>query len=352
MAINSVSAADIQTVFSRLLGDPIVSMERLGGGRNSGVYRLTCRNSRQYVAKRYFSRRSDGRDRLAVEFSSLQFLWKNGLRCVPQPILEDKDQECAIYEYIDGERLSSETVHDNDVDEVVRFLGKLKALRDFGESRSLPPASEACFSAQALTHAVSLRLERLTSLPEDGNSQQALRRFLSEEYLPSLDRITQWSKAAVEEMGLSFTQDLPISKRILSPSDFGFHNALRRGKEIVFLDFEYFGWDDPAKMIADFLLHPGIELAESHRQRFGAQVFGLFQDQKDLAQRVRAIWPLCGLNWCLIFLNEFIPEHLLRREFLSGRDLDRDGLLSQQLTKAQRMLENVVGNYEQVSYGH
>ena len=53
-------------------------------------------------------------------------------------------------------------------------------------------------------------------------------------------------------------RSFPQRLRVLSPSDFGFHNALRRPDgTIVFVDFEYFGWDDPAKMMADAMLHPG-----------------------------------------------------------------------------------------------
>ena len=53
--------------------------------------------------------------------------------------------------------------------------------------------------------------------------------------------------------------ELAPQHRCLSPSDFGFHNALLRGRpgvpgarDWVFLDFEYFGWDDPAKTVPIF----------------------------------------------------------------------------------------------------
>ena len=55
----------------------------------------------------------------------------------------------------------------------------------------------------------------------------------------------------------------PIKNKleILSPSDFGFHNSLKTKKDqIIFFDFEYFGKDDPVKLAADFLLHPGMTL--------------------------------------------------------------------------------------------
>ena len=47
--------------------------------------------------------------------------------------------------------------------------------------------------------------------------------------------------------------------RVVSPSDFGFHNALRtEDGRLAFLDFEYAGWDDPAKLVCDFELQPAV----------------------------------------------------------------------------------------------
>ena len=42
----------------------------------------------------------------------------------------------------------------------------------------------------------------------------------------------------------------------ISASDFGLHNAIMTERGIVFFDFEFAGWDDPAKAIVDFLLQP------------------------------------------------------------------------------------------------
>ena len=37
---------------------------------------------------------------------------------------------------------------------------------------------------------------------------------------------------------------------------------------LTFVDFEYFGWDDPVKLTADMLLHPGTPVAAELRSRF------------------------------------------------------------------------------------
>ena len=52
-----------------------------------------------------------------------------------------------------------------------------------------------------------------------------------------------------------FNMELEEDEKIISPSDFGLHNAkLGEDGKLAFFDFEYAGWDDPAKTIADFFL--------------------------------------------------------------------------------------------------
>jgi thiamine kinase-like enzyme len=129
----------------------------------------------------------------------------------------------------------------------------------------------------------------------------------------------------------------------LSPSDFGFHNSLRRGDgRLVFLDFEYFGWDDPAKTVSDFLLHPAMELSPALRERFLTGALKAFGDP-GLGARVRAVYPLFGLKWCAILLNEFTLEHMERRCFADGAPGAWSG--PEQLEKARRMLAGVMHDY-------
>ena len=56
--------------------------------------------------------------------------------------------------------------------------------------------------------------------------------------------------------------------RMPSPSDFGFHNILCKDGILNFVDFEYAGTDDIAKLLADFSLMPEIQLSNSHKNLF------------------------------------------------------------------------------------
>src|SRR4030042_1018848 len=309
-------ATEIKALLSTLLGCGVTVIERIGGGRNSKVYRVTCASRKEYAAKIYFRSSWEKRDRIGVEFYSLQFLWENGVICIPQPIATDRGANFAIYEYVQGERIVSQEATKADIDYAVQFLARLKELRNKKESRAFPMASDACFSAQAIVDSIETRLSRLSTLGHGEAQYKALNVFLVGAFTRLFNEVKKWSKSNLSKVGIPFPSDLRHEDRTLSPSDFGFHNALRCGNgKIVFLDFEYFGWDDPAKMVADFLLHPAMELSESLKRRFVRGILKIFEDDQCLAPRIESVYPLLGLTWCLILLNEFLPADLLRRLF-------------------------------------
>ena len=331
-----------ERVAARLLGGSVESIAPMGGGRNSRVYRVVSGEGRPYALKAYFRHESESRDRLRAEFGGLSFLWQQGVRNVPQPLCADAQTGYALYGYVEGRKIVPGRISTSDVDAAVEFLGRLKELCEVAESESLPAASEACFSGNELMANLQKRLDRLVRLPGNEEGCLALHAFLHHELMPAFDLVTSWSRRH-----LPWNVELSRRQRTLSPSDFGFHNALRRESgEWVFLDFEYFGWDDPAKTISDFLLHPGMDLPVELKRRFAGSLRSLWDDDRQLAERLRYLHPLFGLKWCLILLNEFLPADRLRRQFAAGPDVDRATVQAEQLAKSRRMLQQVVSNHE------
>jgi hypothetical protein len=149
---------------------------------------------------------------------------------------------------------------------------------------------------------------------------------------------------------LSFAQSLPRESRSLCPSDFGFHNALRGPQGLVFIDFEYFGWDDPVKLTSDFLLHPGMSLAEPLKQRFVGQALAIYGNDARFAGRLRLLYPLFAMRWCLILLNEFMPERWANRVH-AGMGLDWAAAKERQLARADALLRSVEANGGGFPYG-
>ncbi|MBI3457755.1 MAG: aminoglycoside phosphotransferase family protein [Candidatus Rokubacteria bacterium] len=352
-ALEAVTQHDLPDALARVVGRPLAGWERLGEGRNSRVYTVRTDDGQAYLAKQYVPQGVGTRDRLAVEFSSLQFLWRHGVRDIPQPIAMDGATRWALYEFVEGRRVSAGEVTAAEIDAAVDFLGILKALTREPASRRCPIAAEACFSLQAILDQLQERMRRFP--PDDGGEPhlRALHRFLREAFLPAWRTIRVWCLAQAERLGVPPARQLREEERTLSPSDFGFHNAIRRPDgRLVFVDFEYFGWDDPAKTIADVLLHPAMTLSDALKQRFVTQALRLGDKPAALARRLEVVYPLWGLKWCLILLNEFVPQDLSRRAFARPDARAGGEVHAEQLAKAQRMLERVTQDDAHFPYGN
>src|SRR5436190_3693088 len=288
----------------------VIGVERIGGGRNSQVYKvkaLRYGGPLELALKIYFRHAHDTRDRLATEFGAFRFLWNNGIHDLPEPHDSAAGLGWAVYQFIEGEKIPPGQATSSDVTTAAGFLGSLRKVSAVPESRELGAASEACFSPSKIVENVAQRFARLHLNLDDSISEHlAAHKFINEEFTPLYEQVITWKRKFLEHAGISFDADLDWSQRTLSPSDFGFHNALKQpDSRIIFLDFEYFGWDDPAKMIADFLLHPAMKLSAGLKQAFVSAILRHFSDWPGLIGRVESVYPLFGLKWCLILLNEF-----------------------------------------------
>lgn len=344
-----LTAAGVAELAAGLMGQPVTAAEPINQGANNRVFRLKA-PSGDFVMKFYFQHPSDPRDRLGTEFQSLSFLWANGIRQIPQPLQAWKPQACALYSSVDG-LASAGRKTDADVEQAADFLKTLKRLTASAGSADLKPASEAFFSIKGIVDSLKPRLERLNC--DDGTAEHAaLRSYLAEDFLPLLATVERWMKDHSGRRGLAWDQELPQGRRTLSPCDFGFHNALRTGAgTMVFLDFEYFGWDDPVKMVADFLWHPGMTLTESQKESFIARMQEAFGEDPHYRARLETLSPLFGLKWCLIMLNEFVAVDMQRRGFAAMVDQDKAAARRRQLAKANALSDRVGLVYERFPYG-
>jgi hypothetical protein len=325
---------------NQFLADDAVAGDVIGGGRNSKVYRLIDSNGSQYALKVYFHHEADTRDRLWTEFKSLQFLWNNGFRDIPRPFIVEHTRGYGVYEFIEGRRIVNLT--ETELFVAIEFLVRLKKLREQARQTSIGAASEACFSGNTLLGNIRQRLDLLI---DQADIYSDLKGFLKGEFVPAFNVIDEWCRTR-----MPFDVELDRLEISLSPSDFGFHNALQRmsNGQFVFLDFEYFGWDDPAKTISDFLLHPAMNLTDELKRLFATQVLRHFEECPNLEERVETLYPLYGLKWCLILLNEFLPDRLQRRQFV--REFDLNSVQKEQLAKARFMLHRIIREYEKFPY--
>lgn len=313
---------------------------RLPGGRNSRIYRLD-QGGRSLALKRYHRHPGDPRDRLGVEFAALSHLTAHGFDCVPRPIWMDAGANLGLYSFIEGRPCPAAMIPAA-LRQAAGFVARLHALSGHPDSRGFGPASEACFSLADIAANLERRLDRLLRAP-GGKRHEAMRRFLENGPLPARSELLERGRGILARAGLDPDDPLPQAERCLSPSDFGLHNALVAGDGTVFfLDFEYFGFDDPVKLAADFLLHPAMTVPPADRLAFAREMLDRFSPRPAVLARFRACLPLYGLAWCLILLGEFLAPELSRRDFSGAAADSRDALLSRQLAASRAMLDRAL----------
>ena len=308
------------------------SIESVAGGMNNKVFCVST-SDRKFLLKCYFSHPDDKRDRLRSEYAFLTFAADFNILCVPKPVAIDPGNQVALYEFISGRSFDSDEVKTGDVKSAVAFYFDLNRHRFHKCAMSLPNASEACFTYIDHFSCIERRVDRLNLVVDLEVKKIVTGKLYFAWKEAQAFAIDQLRKSAIDP-------NVQISKKMLSPSDFGFHNAiLTESGELYFVDFEYAGWDNPSKTICDFFCQPKFPVSLSHYPIW----FSNFQDRDvkcavDFA--VRLLLPLYRVKWCCILLNHFLTVGQKRREF-SNEIVDIDVQRRIQLEKVDDALHRL-----------
>jgi len=306
-------------VISELLGKAgrsgTFSLTLLDGGANNRVFRLDNAGE-SLLLKSYFHHPDDPRDRLGAEFMFLSYAWDNGIRTIPQPLACDQKNNLGLYEYIEGHSFEPGEVSDIEVNTAIVFFQQLNQSRDTLAAKQLGEASESCFNFQDHMQSIGARIDRLLTISSDEPINKEALVFVKSTLLPAFHRHHEDARQTAHNNGLSLTLDLARNDRCLSPSDFGFHNAIRQSDgTIKFIDFEYAGWDDPAKVACDFFSQPACPVPIKFRESFIGAIGKGVADKEQHQQRITILEPFYRIKWCAIMLNEFLPVDNERRQF-------------------------------------
>lgn len=332
-----MTMSDVCDRARKAIGEPVVASTVLGGGRNSRVFRANTPNG-SVVVKYYFRHPRDPRDRQLTEFQALTFLAEQGVDRIPDVRHVDREAGFTILSFIDGECITDAEMTTSDENDFRGFTASLQRVSRAPDATRLAAASEAFFTLDGVLGNLDVRLARLKSRPESEPLARELDGFLEGRFIPALEVLSSRAKVYYRDGGLEPGREIDAPERVLSPSDFGLHNCVKSTSGLFFLDFEYFGWDDPAKLVSDFVLHPAQGEAGEGRYRVAGRMAGLFLDRPGFAVRLAALLPLFGLKWCMIVLNEFLAGENARRAFAGTTD-DHEFVLRRQLGLAGAMLD-------------
>jgi Ser/Thr protein kinase RdoA (MazF antagonist) len=316
----------------------VKAIEPCAIGGNNRTYRVET-DAGPFAVKQYFRDESDPRDRLGSEYAFLRYASAAAPGLVPLPYSCDPDGGLALYEFVSGRPLRAGMVDRSHVEAAVSFFLSLNASAARSLASDLPLAAEACFSVAEHLDLVHGRVAALR--PGLRNSEPADVKALYARLSEIWKRLEDTTRRAAAARGLDAVARLAEVQRCVSPSDFGFHNALLTADgSIRFLDFEYAGWDDPAKMSGDFFAQLAVPVPSILFEPFVAAVMKPFARSAELVERARLLRPVYQVKWCCIALNVFQPEHLARRRF-ADPTLDDAALKRVQARKAAALLHSI-----------
>jgi|TARA_Y100000310_G_scaffold81608_2_gene78150 thiamine kinase-like enzyme len=287
---------------------PIDHIRKVKEGRNSQVY-FVEQGRRKWVVKEYFRHDNDTRNRLNTEFCFLTFLTENEVEQVGKPIASDVANNLGLFSHLPGS--VPKTINRNLINQAGEFVKKINEVQNTELAKRLPEASEACFSIMDHIDCVKKRVKKLSDILPMNAIQHDVSAFIYSSLLPALNKVSNNIKKTYSDEKLQHA--LPNHSRILSPSDFGFQNTLIYKSILYFLDFEYAGWDDPAKLFCDFGCHPEIPVTNEYFQIFKHSFSSWLPDYDESITRSEMLMPLYRLKWCCIMLNEFTLAGRARR---------------------------------------
>jgi hypothetical protein len=296
-----------------------------GGGRHAVL--KVVDGSRVAVLKRHGKHpHAAERDSFERELACHEFIAEHAPDACPSIIGSDAASRSLLFAWADGVKIGSGDVDEAAVRRMADFLKLINApaARLAAESRALPSASEAGFTLQDHLLNARRRIARLLEIPDRSAVAADMKSFVAATLIPYADR---W------EASLSTGDLVQQATPVFSPSDFGFHNVIQgEDGRFVFIDFEHAGWDDAAKLCADFLIQPECILSQSLRRRFLDEMAEGDAIAEDLAERTQRLLPLQAVKWALIILNPFADQ---------APDAQ---LLPARLQKACEYFERVVAN--------
>jgi hypothetical protein len=295
-----IDSPDFALEWCYRLGANPASLEPLLGGINNHVFRLNS-GSRSFVLKTFPENRASRDKRFKAEVEFLRYAGAVAPRFVPQLLYADEAQFSMVLEYLEGDRFQEGThPSPGDIDHAIQFMRLLND--DLTLARTFITVSAADGFLLLSEHLLNIR-QRINSMSTEHLPQEF--RAWAGSILGELWNLLECLQSETDRrISQGFCEDaLHPQLRCISPSDFGFHNAIRTSEGLKFFDFEFAGWDDPIKAVIDFDLQPRVPIAE----RVYSLRKSLTINWNGLKRRFYASLPILKLKWACIILAPLNP---------------------------------------------
>lgn len=323
--------------------EEIKRVNKFGVATYNADYLLKLKNKKHYFCKLYTK---DKWERMEREFTAISYLNKKKIIEVPESFFVNKKYYFAVYSYELGRVKPANSINRKDILLIAGSAVKLHSLKPTLKLRKVftRPAGRACFKLE--NHIENYRvkmadfLEYFEKLPANDTFKKKIMSF---GYLKRADHVLR--KIISDANPDLMKKTIEWDKRRFNHGDFTIDNIIFRKegqrKEICFVDFEYCGWDDPLRMIGDFLVHDrNSKLSGELKQLFLKEYIKKLKLNKKNTARLNVITDLMETEWIAVYLRLLIPQTLRLRKAVV-KNFDEGVYVDQQLAKAKERILNL-----------
>jgi hypothetical protein len=320
--MSQANIEEIKKFINKLNFITINQIKTVRSGKNSKIYKINT-DKKKIILKSYYGKKNL---RIKKEFQFYKYLNQTNINNVVTPIAFDFKNNFAALPYIVGNKIHK--VKNKHIVQFSNFINKINQKNI--HSKKIGLAVEGIDNRKKYITICQNRINKLKLVDKKSAIKRELYLFLNEKIIPTFKIL----KNKINDKRIFYQVKYKLYKKdmIISPSDFGFHNAIESKKKIFFFDFEYAGYDDPVKLICDFYCQPNQKVSLKQKEKFKKMIIKKSKNYEELDYLISELLPLHYLKWCCIILNEFIPSKLSIRKHAG--QLKNDALHSQ-LIKAK-----------------
>ncbi len=294
-------------------------IETIKSGKNNFVGKIFYKN-KLCIYKKYLKNNKTGihYSRYKSETSFLNFLRKKNIKNLPSILSSNALNQENIFNYIDGKKVNN--VGKKDIQQCINFIRKINFNSSKKKFLYKQKATEACLSLKDHIDTAEKRIFMLSRFSKNYGLYKKAKLFVRNELKNSFKkRMIKINKLFSKK---EILRKLKPNELILSPSDFGFHNIIKKNDKLYFFDFEYAGMDDPVKLICDYICQPDYKLNKKQINFFYTNILKLFRKKETIDKRFKAVIGIHRIKWCCIILSEMLSKQYFKRRKFAKSNID------------------------------
>ena len=249
-------------------------------------------NKNFYVLKIYSRKDNFNLEKRKREEYFLKYMRKRNIHNVPLLIKSNIKKMYILISYLEGENIIS--IDRKFTKKYFNFIKEINLIKNLKDNYIIK-AAESCTNPEQLIKLIDIRMEDIKygNHIKDKNVNKLIFNYIYPEWV--------FLRKNIEVMEKYLSLD--FKEEIISLSDVGIHNCLKRNKEILFFDFEHSGKDDIAKLAIDFTLQPDAINLPKYTYEMFSILYEIDKSNINWLKRYKTYIPVYRIKWCLIMLK-------------------------------------------------